>query len=81
MSYIILFEFQDISKGNILSLISTNIEQNSKWIRGQVEAIELDFYNSNYSEKLVNLIENSNLLIAADGKIHFNGKMLHFRKQ
>nr|CAG4640318.1 EOG090X0C5G [Daphnia pulex] len=60
----------DISKGNILSLIETNIEQNSKWISGQVEAIELDFYNSNYSDKLVSLIENSNLLIAADVVYH-----------
>jgi hypothetical protein len=51
-------------------LIETNIEQNSKWISGQVEAIELDFYNSNYSDKLVSLIENSNLLIAADGKLN-----------
>jgi hypothetical protein len=65
-----LFKFPDISKGNILSLIETNIEQNSKWISGQVEAIELDFYNSNYSDKLVSLIENSNLLIAADGKLN-----------
>lgn len=60
--------FSDILKGNILSLIETNIEQNSKWIRGQVEAVELDFYKSDYSEKLLNLIEDSNLIIAADGK-------------
>ena len=63
--YIILFS--DILKGNILSLIETNIEQNSKWIRGQVEAVELDFYKSDYSEKLLSLIEDSNLIIAADG--------------
>ena len=44
-----------------------NIEQNSKWIRGQVEAVELDFYKSDYSEKLLSLIEDSNLIIAADG--------------
>nr|CAH0112652.1 unnamed protein product [Daphnia galeata] len=60
----------DILKGNILSLIETNIEQNSKWIRGQVEAVELDFYKSDYSEKLVNLIEDSNLIIAADVVYH-----------
>lgn len=63
--------FSDISKGNILSLIDTNIKQNSKWITGQVEAMELDFCNSNYSEKLVGLLQNSKLLLAADGKNNF----------
>ncbi|KAK4020298.1 methyltransferase-like protein 22 isoform X1 [Daphnia magna] len=60
----------DISKGNILSLIDTNIKQNSKWITGQVEAMELDFCNSNYSEKLVGLLQNSKLLLAADVVYH-----------
>lgn len=62
------YSSSDISKGNILSLIDTNIKQNSKWTRGKIEAIELDFYNPNYSEKLVSLLKSSTLLLAADGR-------------
>ena len=63
--------FVDISKGNILNLIETNVKLNSQWIKGQVEVMELDFYNPNYSKNLATRLENSTLLIAADGNAFF----------
>lgn len=62
----------DISKGNILTLIETNVKQNSHWIRGKVEVEELNFYNLNFSPKLSSFIEKSNIIIAADGIIAFS---------
>ena len=59
----------DISKGNILTLIETNVKLNSHWINGKVEVEELDFYNLNYSEKMTSLIEKANVIIAADGMV------------
>jgi len=56
----------DIAKGNILSLIETNVQQNASWIKGRVEVKELDFYKP-FQPELVPLLENSNLIIAADG--------------
>lgn len=60
----------DISKGNILTLIETNVKLNSHWIKGKVEVEELDFYNHNYSEKMTSLIEKANVIIAADVVYH-----------
>nr|CAG4651276.1 EOG090X0C5G [Simocephalus serrulatus] len=60
----------DISMGNILSLIETNINQNSKWIKGKVEVKELDFYNPNYSDELASYLQTSNIIIAADVVYH-----------
>nr|CAG4637304.1 EOG090X0C5G [Ceriodaphnia reticulata] len=60
----------DISKGNILALIDTNVKLNSQWIKGKVEAMELDFYNSSYPETLETHLKNSKLLIAADVVYH-----------
>lgn len=59
----------DIKKGNILSLIETNIRLNSNLIKGNVEVFELDFYKSNYSSELVARIEEANIIIAADGEL------------
>nr|CAG4641989.1 EOG090X0C5G [Eurycercus lamellatus] len=60
----------DITKGNILNLIDTNIKKNCQWIKGKVEVQELDFYKSNYSEDLVSRLEQSSLIIAADVVYH-----------
>nr|CAG4643460.1 EOG090X0C5G [Ilyocryptus agilis] len=60
----------DIAKGNILSLIRTNVEQNSKWIRGQIGVEELDFYKHDYPANLVTQVEQANIIIAADVVYH-----------
>ena len=67
-----LYGFIDIYKGNILTLIETNVKLNSHWIKGKVEVEELDFYNHNYSEKMTSLIEKANVIIAADGRTILN---------
>nr|CAG4647349.1 EOG090X0C5G [Megafenestra aurita] len=60
----------DIAMGNILSLIDTNIKQNSRWIKAQMNVKELNFYDSDYSVELTHLIENSTFVIAADVVYH-----------
>ena len=59
--------FIDISSGNILSLITSNCNLNADWIKGNVSVQELNFYNDNYSDQLTAEIENSKVIIAADG--------------
>ena len=54
-----------------MNLIETNVKLNAQWIKGQVEVMELDFYNPNYSKNLATRLENSTLLIAADGNALF----------
>lgn len=66
--------------GNILSLIETNINLNSKWVKGKVEVKELDFYKSNYSEELASHLQVSNLIIAADGKHALNSLYLEINE-
>nr|CAG4646527.1 EOG090X0C5G [Macrothrix elegans] len=61
----------DISKGNILSLIETNIKQNAHFLKDhKVEVEELDFYNQNYGENLVDKLERASIIIAADVVYH-----------
>lgn len=55
--------------GNILDLIDTNIKLNSKFIKGEVEVKELNFYHTEYSEELVKCLQESKLIIAADGML------------
>lgn len=59
--------FIDISSGNILSLITSNCNLNADWIKGNVSVQELNFYNDNYTDQLTAEIENSKVIIAADG--------------
>lgn len=70
--------FIDIAMGNILSLIDTNIKQNSRWIKAQMNVKELNFYDSDYSVELTHLIENSTFVIAADGKTQVCTYCSHF---
>jgi len=60
----------DISSGNILSLIKSNCDLNTEWIKGDVSVHELNFYHDNYSDELTEQIENSKVIIAADVVYH-----------
>lgn len=57
----------DINLGNILSLIKENSDSNSAMARNRISVMELDFYKEDYPPELLTTIENTDLIIAADG--------------
>ena len=72
VNLIVLFLNSDIAKGNILSLIESNVALNAHWISGHVDVVELDFYNKNYSESLTGQLEKASVVVAADGNFPAN---------
>lgn len=56
----------DIDHGNILPLIRSNFEYNSKVTKANCQVTELDFFKDDWKIKLAKDIKNTQLVIAAD---------------
>lgn len=57
----------DINYGGILELIERNVQRNGKLIDGNVDVMELNFKQMNWSPSLKEAIDQTDVIIAADG--------------
>lgn len=64
----------DINLGGILSLIETNIQRNAKLLGGchKVAVLELDFTQLNWSPALQAAIDETDIILAADGTLNLS---------
>ncbi|KAG8244806.1 Methyltransferase-like protein 22 [Homalodisca vitripennis] len=59
----------DVDLGGILNLITANIELNAELVRAPVSVMALDFFQEDWSEELTAVVGQTDLVLAADGKV------------
>lgn len=60
--------FLDINLGGILELIDKNIKRNLNLIQKNMSVMELDFKQLQWSSELETAINDTDIILAADGK-------------
>lgn len=60
----------DIDLGGILNLIQANVKRNAKLISNNMSVMELDFKNLNWPKELQTAIDETEIVLAADGKMN-----------
>lgn len=68
----------DINYGGILELIERNAQRNTKLMNGNLDVMELDFKQLGWSPDLKEAIDQTDVIIAADGKLPFEFRLQFF---
>ena len=61
----------DVDIGGILNLIKENCQRNRKLIKNDINVMELNFKSKIFSPKLEQALENTDIVLAADGMSKF----------
>lgn len=59
--------FLDLDQGQLLQLIKLNLNQNKELLKAHVQVNELDFFNLDWSTDLNEMVESTDIVLAADG--------------
>lgn len=59
----------DLDIGGILDLLKSNFKLNNQYIKSPITVMSLDFFNLDWTEELTLKMEQTDIVLAADGKL------------